>query len=140
MGSLPTEKTNGAVQQSSKEGVETIDATKKSDLGAVQQKSSKEGVETIDATKRSDLRKMNQKHLTPKNEEHKEEIKLKDENHKEDVGSLPTEKTNGAVQQKSSKEGVETIEATKKSDLRKIDQKHLAPKNEEHKKERKLKS
>ena len=61
-----------------------------------------------------ELKTVDQKQFTSKNEEHKEELALKNENHKENVDSLPTEKTNGAVQQQSSKEGVETIEATKK--------------------------
>ena len=116
--SLPTEKTNEALQQNS----------------------SKEGVEIIEATKKSDLRKVDQKQFTPKNEEHKEEFTLKNENHKEDVDSLPTKKPNKALQQNSSKEGVEIIEATKKSDLRKVDQKHFTLKNEEHKEESTLKN
>ena len=41
------------------------------------------------------------------------------------MNSLPTEKTNEALQQNPSKEGVERIEATKKPDLQKVDQKHL---------------
>ena len=73
MNSLPTEKTNGAVQQNPSE--------EESSEG----ESSKEGVETKDATK-------NPKHFTLKDEEHKEESTLKNENHIEVVNSPPTKK------------------------------------------------
>ena len=48
------------------------------------------------------------------------------------MNSLPTTKTNEALQQNSSKEGVERKEAIIKSDLRKVDQKQLALKKDEH--------
>ena len=92
---------------------------------ALQQNSSKEGVERIEAIIKPDLQKVDQKHITLKN----------DENHKEDVNSLPTKKrknrkkgrsprdlhTNEASIKNTSKEGIEKKEAVEKSDLQIID-------------------
>ena len=68
---------------------------------------------------------VDQKQFTPEDDNHIEEMKLKDEIHMKGEDSLTTKETKEAVQQRHSKEVFENKDATKKPNFRDIKQRYL---------------